>query len=333
MFDQDSFMGLRMDPIVVLVISISITLKSCFTLHLKAIKTEKHYVPFLSSLLILFWGLFSSLRRILSLVCFFIPSLGLFSILYHYKAEQIPFHIWNRYNKTQDDKIVLRGLRETVLWGELDRWDYVTEPGGDGIPPHYSQYTGISLKWTFILFFILSFAQFTTTLLIKIYTSRTFCKREDYFNKLVHLILSLNLPTPFEDWDQGKFTINEYKVKHQQTNFEMGCCLFVNIFFSVIMLVPLWYTGVHYKMYNLSTCLKLIAYCKSLNLIYKLSFTTGCQVRSRHLFLKMLTGALPEENLSHDNIIFCITVSAVCMVFTSFMETLTYFLYNNKVYT
>ena len=96
-FYQDSLMGLKMDPIVVLSISIAITLKSCFTLHLKTIKTEKHYVPFMSSLFILLWGLFSSLRRIVSIVCFFIPSLGLFSVLYHYKAEQIPFFIWNRY--------------------------------------------------------------------------------------------------------------------------------------------------------------------------------------------------------------------------------------------
>ena len=138
-FDQDSFMGLQMDPVIVLGISIAITLKSCFTLQLKSIKTEKQYVPFLSSLFILLCGLFSSCRRILSIVCWFIPSLGLFSILYHYKAEQIPFYIWNRYNKTQNDRIVLYGLKETVLWGELDRWDYSIDP--DGIPLPYFEYT------------------------------------------------------------------------------------------------------------------------------------------------------------------------------------------------
>ena len=125
-FYQDSFMGLQLDPIIVLGISIAITIKSCITLQLKSINTEKHYVPFLSSLMILLYGLFSSVRRILSLISLFIPSLGLFSILYHSKAEQIPFYIWNRYNRTQNDKIVLYGLKETVLWGELDRWNYLT---------------------------------------------------------------------------------------------------------------------------------------------------------------------------------------------------------------
>ena len=110
-FDQDTFMGLQMDPVLVLGLSIAITLKSCFTLHLKAIKTEKHYLPFFSSVFILLLGLFASLRRILAIVCWFIPSLGLFSTLYHYKVELTPFKIWRKYNRTQADKIVLLGLK------------------------------------------------------------------------------------------------------------------------------------------------------------------------------------------------------------------------------
>ena len=238
-------MGLQMDPIIALGLSIAVTLKSCFTLHLKAINAEKHYVPFLSSLMILLFGLFSTTRRILSLVCFFIPSLGLFSTLYHSKAEQIPFHIWNRYNRTQNDRIILYGLNETVLWGELDRWDYLTNSThpGDGTPPHYSLYTGLSLQWTFILFFFLSGAQFLSTLLVKYSSSTKFSMQNDYLNKFLHLILSLNHPSPFEDWDQGRFSVKEYKQRHRQTNIEMALCLSVNIFFSFVMLAPLWYTG------------------------------------------------------------------------------------------
>ena len=113
-FDQDTFMGLQMDPVLVLGISIAITLKSCFTLHLKAIKTEKHFLPFYSSVFILLLGLFASLRRILAIVSWFIPCLGLFSTLYHFKVEQTPFKIWRRYNRTQSDKIVLLGLKEKI---------------------------------------------------------------------------------------------------------------------------------------------------------------------------------------------------------------------------
>ena len=246
-FDQDTFMGLHLDPIIVLGISIALTLKSCFTLHLKAIKAEKYAVSMFSNLFILLWAFSSSLRRILSIVSFFIPSLGLFSILYHYKAEQIPFYIWNRYNRTQNDRIILYGLNETVLWGELDRWDYSTDP--DGIPPPYSDYTGISLKWSLISFFILSVAQFCALLFVKIYKCSNFSKIENSLDKFLHLLLCLNISSPYEDWDQGRFSVEEFKERHRKTNNEMGWCLSVNIFISWIMLGPLWYTGKNFKNY------------------------------------------------------------------------------------
>ena len=237
---QNGFLGIQ-DPIAVLAISIAITLKSCITLHLKTVKTEKQFVPFTSTFFILLWGLFSTLRRVIAMVCFFIPSLGLFSILYHYKAEQIPFTLWQKYGKTQMDRIVLYGLKETVTWGDLDRWDYSNST--EGTPPHYSEYTGLSLKWTFGLFFLITASQFVTTLIVKICTSKAFSSRENYLNKFLHLLLSLNLASPFEDWDMGRFTIREYRERHKLTNTEMAWSLSVNIVFSLAMMVPLWYTG------------------------------------------------------------------------------------------
>ena len=63
----------------------------------------------------------------------------------------------------------------------------------------------------------------------------------------------------------------------------------------------------------------------------KMLIKIGYQVKSRHLFLEMLTGALPEEKHSFENINICILVSTSLMVFTSIMEALTFYLYNNKV--
>ena len=49
------------------------------------------------------------------------------------------------------------------------------------------------------------------------------------------------------------------------------------------------------------------------------------------MFLEMLTGALPEEKQSYDNINICILVSTSLMFLTCIMEALTFFWYNNKV--
>ena len=244
-FKKNSFMGFNFDPLIILALSIGLSLKSCFGLHLKTIKIEKHFVPYTSKILILLWGIFASIRRILSIVSFFLPSLGLFNILYHSKAEQIPFTIWKRFNKTQNDPIVLYGLNETVLWGDLDRWDYTADPDGIiGIPPGYLNYTGISLGTTFGLFFIIAGTQFLFHMLVKIVNTRKFSKKNNYLNKFLHLVQSLNIATPFEDWDQGKCSLKEYRKRHRHTNIEMAWSLSVNIVCSLVMLVPLWYTGI-----------------------------------------------------------------------------------------
>ena len=108
LFRETTFMGIQgLDPLVVLGISIAITLKSCLTLHYKKIKTEKQMVGFSSTIFIYLWGMFSTLRRILSVISFFVPSLGLLSVLYHHKAELLPMNIWKKWNrKTQADLIV-----------------------------------------------------------------------------------------------------------------------------------------------------------------------------------------------------------------------------------
>ena len=113
----------------------------------------------------------------------------------------------------------------------------------EGTPPHYSEYTGISLNWFFGLFFLIMAAQFVTTLIVKIFTSKKFNKRENYLNKFLHLLHSLNMASPFEDWDLGRFTVREYKERQKLTNTEMAWSLSVNIIFSFAMMVPLWYAG------------------------------------------------------------------------------------------
>ena len=138
--------------------------------------------------------------------------------------------------------MALKGLTYFVPWKKLDRWDYSTY--AQGIPPHYSEYTGTSLKTTFYLFFILSLAQLLTILLIKVYTSKKFVQEKgNFLNKILHLFLSLNFSSPYEDWDQGSFSVKEYRERHRQINKEMYFCIAVNIAFSMIMLLPIWYTG------------------------------------------------------------------------------------------
>ena len=159
-------------------------------------------------------------------------------------------------------------------------------------------------------------SQTLSILLVKVFTSKRFLNARGFLNKFLHLLLSLNIATPFEDWDQGKFSVEKYRERQRETNIEMAYTLCVNNFFSLIMLVPLFYTGreIFLQWFYL-----------------KIFFDSGYQIQTRHLFLQMLTGTLPEEDQSYENSKICIIVVTSLMVFTCAMEALTFSLYNNKV--
>ena len=172
-----------MDPKYILALSVGLSLRTCIALHTKAVRTEKIFFPTTTKLFVFSWGLFSTLRRILAIVAFFTPSLGLFNILYHFHAEQLPFRlrIENAKNITPDDEIRLYGMTEPVKWSSLDRWNY-TNPD-QPTPPPYSNYTFLNLKATVWAFILLSVVHLIANLVLKILTSEEFRKSGNVFNK------------------------------------------------------------------------------------------------------------------------------------------------------
>ena len=143
----------------------------------------------------------------------------------------------------EDDMIELRGLNQAVLWGELDRWNYTNMP----TPPPYTLYTFLTLGEAFQVFLIIMGVHTLAMLIVKIATSREFRTRHKLLRKFIHVIQNLSLATPYQDWDENEDeevrTIPEYKRRFRRTNIEMACALSLNILVSLVMLVPLWYTG------------------------------------------------------------------------------------------
>ena len=141
-------------------------------------------------------------------------------------------------------------MMKIVLWGELDRWDY-SNPDVS-IPPPYTLYTLLTLEEAFQVFLVIMGAHTLLMLIVKIATSREFRTRHKLLRKFIHVIQNLSLATPYQDWDENKDeevrTIPEYKRRFRRTNIEMACCLTLNIVVSLLLLVPLFYTG---KPFNL----------------------------------------------------------------------------------
>ena len=139
------------------------------------------------------------------------------------------------------DPIQLRGLNQTVLWDDLDRWNYTNMP----TPPPYTLYTFLTLAEAFQVFLVIMGAHILAMLLVKIATSREFRTRHKLLRKFIHVIQNLSLATPYQEWDENAEvkTVPEYKERFRRTNIEMACCLTLNIVVSSVMLLPLFYTG------------------------------------------------------------------------------------------
>ena len=108
-------------------LSVALSLKTCISLHTKSMALSKPFFPFTAKLAALLWTFALMAKRMLVLVLYFAPSLGLFNLLSHWKWEQIPFAVRKRRNVTTDDELVLLNI-EPRPWTDLDRWSYFDFP-------------------------------------------------------------------------------------------------------------------------------------------------------------------------------------------------------------
>ena len=125
-FTQDSVFGFS-DPSTVIILSVCWSLKTSILLHVKILSLEKGFFGFKAKTAAFLWGLVASVRRVMGIVIFFTPCLGLMDLLWHWHAEQFPFQVRldhaKRFNITPslDEQIQLYKMTEEVLWADLDR--------------------------------------------------------------------------------------------------------------------------------------------------------------------------------------------------------------------
>ena len=226
----------------VLIVSVTWSMFSTIKTHTDLTVLEKGFCSTRSKLVVLAWASFATLRRILSLVTLFIPSMGLCSLLHHWKWERVPFQFRQEIAQkiSSEDKISLYGLKETILWTQLDRWNY---KGETPTPPTYNEYTFLTLQETFIALICLSVLQFIAIFVVKRCISTDFRDEELITNKLIHTLENLNFTSPFRDWDDGDYSIQQFRERASAVRKEMIWTQLINFLATILMMVPLWYTG------------------------------------------------------------------------------------------
>ena len=90
---------------------------------------------------------------------------------------------------------------------------------------------------------MLMFFHFVSMAMAKSATSEEFKSDKSKFNKSLHILQNMNFAFPWVDWDEGMFSKEEFQRRYSNTESEMLLSWAVNSFFSIILVMPIWFTG------------------------------------------------------------------------------------------
>ena len=74
-------------------------------------------------------------------------------------------------------------------------------------------------------------------------TSSDFKAEPNSINKTIHVLENLHFAAPFKDWDDGDFSVGEFKKRLEHLRVELIATFVINFCVSLLMLVPLWFCG------------------------------------------------------------------------------------------
>ena len=241
--NSGTFLGMKTifgkTDIFYLGLSVALSLKTCISLHLKSMALSKPFFPFTAKLAALLWTVALIARRMLVLVLYFAPSLGLFNLLHHWKWEQIPFEVRKHRNVTAEDELVFLNDIKPRLWSDIDRWDYFDVP----TPPEYTIYTVYTAGDYFKMFWVLLAIQSVINTTLKLWTSPRFRTEAAFLDKILHGLEICNIPFAWKDWDEDAVTVEDHQIQFKAVTKEMLGTIMVNFIFNTVMLLPLFFTG------------------------------------------------------------------------------------------
>ena len=248
--------------IIILTLSILFSFKSCITSHLRILSAKREWFPLTSKLMAGLFSLFTCMTRILAIIMYFAPALGLFNLLHHLQAEQIPWNA-NIEGYFVKNGTIQFGDSNEITWKEIDRWHKdeqehifysnkstqgfelnITNPRYLVSPPSYTTITYFSLGEYFIGFCIILFVQTISVFMAKCVLCQHF-KELNVFEKVLHSIENINIPFNSEEWDNGKGDAEAHQNRMKKNSREIMFVMLVNFIFNSFMLIPLVIIGIN----------------------------------------------------------------------------------------
>ena len=239
-------------------ISIGFSLLSCTRSHLNVLSTEREHFPFTSQCLAIMSTVIAISKKLLTIILFFTPTLGLFNLLNHWKAEQSKWVPTLIQNFVDEDGIIQFGNSPPIPWDLFDRWEknntetiqldlgnnlYKDNPNYYLTPPHYSLYTILSLRESFFCFVGLSCLHLIVIILTKQKWSYAY-NELSILELLIHGIENTNIPYNIRQWCGPNNGNSADHRKRMLSNRNEGIALImVSCIFNVLHLGPLSILG------------------------------------------------------------------------------------------
>ena len=253
--------------------------------HCKILNVCREHFPFTSRLVASLYSLCGLITRVVAMIMYFTVPLGLFSLLRHWQAEQVP---WSQYTLdfVTPDGLMFMGDNEGFVWNEVDRWvkngtlfllDEHERPilNDRGIPipnpnffiaaPDVTLYIGLTWHPYLFIFFAHVAIHSIVILIAKYRLSHVFKYGFNLLDKFIHSLENTNLPSNCQEWDDGMGDAEEHR-RRMRLNWKEGLVIIIiNSVFNTSLLIPLCYLGNQCNL-HLDLKLKLISHVLNFSL-------------------------------------------------------------------
>ena len=156
---------------MVLAFSIIVSIKTCVLSGSKLVKFSKEgFLPAVGKILLILSSLASVLARIGSLILYFGTAIGLLDLMHHWKQEQTRYRA-NSEGGPYEEGGNLTWYENTVGWDTIERTKALQQ-----LPPdtNYSIYTGLTIKWLYVILIGGMVVHLILVYVLKHYTSSHF---------------------------------------------------------------------------------------------------------------------------------------------------------------
>ena len=232
---KDEFVGIS--NLTIFILSTMVSFLSFINLFITAHASNWNWK---SKLAVGLYGVLCLLLRLLAMITFFIPSLGLMNTLRHYQTDRVAFAALGWPSFQSINNTLYFGNAPPIPWKDITHVNY-TDPENP-IPPPYSLYTGLDSKSYFLIFAVLWSLQVFLIWLKNFRRSKIF-RTLSGFDQVMHSWQSVICPAPSVDWSVGQGGYKEHFDRMKTIENEVVETTMINSVFQGFHILPLVYLG------------------------------------------------------------------------------------------